>query len=128
MEKYNYRPNAVARNLQKGKSNTVGFLIPHVYQEYFPLVYSVFEREMTERGYVTIVFNGKSTPEDIAFTGFDGVDLSRQFRPQLTTIQMDFETMGRKLAELAYNSIMGERTVTDILVDPKVEIRQSTNG
>ena len=300
VEKYNYRPNAVARNLQKGESNTVGFLIPHVYQEYFPLVYSVFEREMTARGYVTIVFNGKSTPEDeirnlnlleelrvdavviiggsldfadwnersnyvrtiqdlsrkipcilgneragtlscsgvyvnidkgaealvrhlaekghksmgilggfrsvhpsfrlqeslkkfgkqyglefrpewqvfssynsldgaeamrellkqkelptavccindeiavgamgvaldrgmrvpedIAFTGFDGVDLSRQFRPQVTTIQMDFETMGRKLAELAYNSIKGERQVTDIVVDPWVEIRQSTNG
>ena len=298
VKKYNYRPNAVARNLQKGKSNTVGFLIPHIYQEYFPMVYSVFEREMTEKGYVTIVFNGKSTledeirnlhlledlrvdavviiggsldfadweerknyvrtimdlnrkipcilgneragtlscsgvyvnidkgaetlvrhlaekghktmgilggfrsvhpsyrlqeslkkfagvyglefrpewqvyssynsmdgaeamrkllqqkklptaiccindeiaigamgvaldrgiriPEDIAFTGFDGVDVSRQFRPQLTTIQMDFEIMGKKLAELAYNSIQGNRQITDVVVDPWVEIRQST--
>ena len=50
VKKYNYRPNAVARNLQKGRSNTVGFLIPHIYQEYFPLVYSSFERVMTEKG------------------------------------------------------------------------------
>ncbi|MBO7335586.1 MAG: LacI family DNA-binding transcriptional regulator [Lachnospiraceae bacterium] len=300
VEKYNYRPNAVARNLQRGQSNTVGFLIPHVYQEYFPLVYSVFEREMTEKGYVTVVFNGKSTPadeiknlnlleelrvdavviiggsldfadwesrkdyveaikrisrnipcilgneragtlscsgvyvnidkgvddlvrhlselghktmgilggfrtvhpsfrlqeslkksgkkyglefrpewqvfssynshdgaeamrkllqqkelptavccindeiavgamgvamdmgmripEDIAFTGYDGVDLSREFRPQLTTIQMDFETMGKKLAELAYNSIKGDRTITEVIVDPAVVLRHSTEG
>ncbi|MCR5823918.1 MAG: LacI family transcriptional regulator [Lachnospiraceae bacterium] len=300
VDKYNYRPNAVARNLQRGQSNAVGFLIPHIYQEYFPLVYSVFEREMTEKGYVTIVFNGKSTPrdeirnlhlleelrvdavviiggsldfadwdrrkdyvqairrlsknipcilgneragtlscsgvyvnidkgaeelvrhlaeqghktmgvlggfksvhpsyrlqealkkfgkqyglefrpewqvfssynshdgaeamrellkqkelptaiccindeiavgamgvamdrgirvpEDIAFTGFDGVDLSREFRPQLTTIQMDFETMGQKLAELTYNSINGDRQFTDVAVDPSVILRQSTEG
>ena len=298
VEKYNYRPNAVARNLQRGQSNTVGFLIPHIYQEYFPMVYSVFEREMTEKGYVTIVFNGKSTPkdeirnlhlleelrmdavviiggsldyadwnkredyvriikelsrnipcilgneragtlscsgvyvnidkgaeelirhlaenghktmgilggfqsvhpsyrlqeslkkfgkkyglefrpewqvfssynshdgaeamrelltrkelptaiccindeiavgamgvamdrgikipDDIAFTGFDGVDLSREFRPQLTTIQMDFETMGRKLAELTYNSINGDKKITDIAVDPTVILRKSS--
>ncbi len=300
VEKYNYRPNAVARNLQRGQSNTVGFLIPHVYQEYFPMVYSVFEREMTEKGYITIVFNGKSTPqdeirnihlleelrvdavviiggsldyadwdkrkdyvqaikklsknipcilgneragtlscsgvyvnidkgaealvkhlaekghktmgvlggfrsvhpsyrlqeslkkfgkkyglefrpewqvfssynshdgagamrellkckdlptaiccindeiavgamgvamdqgikipEDIAFTGFDGVDLSHDFRPQLTTIQMDFEAMGKKLAELAYNSINGNKEIIDIAVDPSVILRQSTEG
>ncbi len=300
VEKYHYRPNAVARNLQKGRSNTVGFLIPHIYQEYFPLVYSSFEREMTEKGYVTVVFNGKSTPqdeirnlhlledlrvdaaviiggsldfadweerkdyvaavkglsrkipivlgnerahtlgcsgvyvnidkgaeelvkhlaekghktmgilggfrtvhpsyrlqeslkkfgaqyglefrpewqvfssynsldgaeamrklleqktlptavccindeiavgamgvamdvgmtipEDIAFTGFDGVYLSREFRPQLTTIQMDFETMGKKLAELVEKSIEGERQITDTVVNPWVEIRQSTAG
>ncbi len=298
VEKYNYRPNAVARNLQKGRSNTVGFLIPHVYQEYFPLVYSTFEREMTDNGYVTIVFNGKSTPEDeirnlhlledlrvdavviiggsldyaywdrrkdyietvtglnkkipcilgneragqlscsgvyvnidkgaealvkhlaekghrsmgilggfksvhpsyrlqeslkkfgkkyglefrsewqvfssynsldgaeamreflrqkelptavccindeiavgamgvaldrgmripedIVFTGFDGVDLSRQFRPQLTTIQMDFETMGKQLAELTLSSIKGEKQIRDVVVDPWVEFRKST--
>ena len=300
VEKYNYRPNAVARNLQKGRSNTIGFLTPHIYQEYFPRVYAAFEKEMTDRGYVTIVFNGKSTPEDeirnlhlledlrvdavviiggsldyaywdrrtdyieaisslskktpcilgneragklscsgvyvnidkgaealikhlaekghksmgilggfksvhpsyrlqesfkkygkkyglefrrewqvfssynsldgasamrelllqselptavccindeiavgamgvaldrgmripedIAFTGFDGVDLSRQFRPQLTTIQMDFETMGKKLAEVTLNSINGEKQITDIVVDPWVELRQSTEG
>ena len=67
-------------------------------------------------------------PGDIAFTGFDGVYLSREFRPQLTTIQMDFETMGKKLAELVEKSIEGEKQITDTVVDPWVEIRQSTAG
>lgn len=60
VEKYNYRPSAVARNLKKGRSNSIGFLIPHVYQEYFPYIYQSFEKEMGEKGYITIVCNGKS--------------------------------------------------------------------
>ena len=71
---------------------------------------------------------GMTIPGDIAFTGFDGVYLSREFRPQLTTIQMDFETMGKKLAELVEKSIEGEKQITDTVVDPWVEIRQSTAG
>ena len=69
---------------------------------------------------------GMRIPEDIVFTGFDGVDLSRQFRPQLTTIQMDFETMGKQLAELTLSSIKGEKQIRDVVVDPWVELRKST--
>ncbi len=64
VEKYHYRPNAMARNLQKGKSNMIGFLIPHIASEYFGSVYYEFEKEMTEKGYITIVFNGKSTQNE----------------------------------------------------------------
>ena len=64
VEKYHYRPNAMARNLQKGKSNMVGFLIPHIASEYFGSVYYEFEKEMTEKGYITIVFNGKSNGQE----------------------------------------------------------------
>lgn len=64
VEKYSYRPNVVARNLKKGRSNSVGFLLPHVYQEYFPYLYQRFEEEMTDNGYVTIVCNGRSWIEN----------------------------------------------------------------
>lgn len=64
VEKYNYRPSAVARNLKKGRSHSVGFMLPHVYQEYFPYLYQRFEEEMTANGYVTIVCNGRSWKED----------------------------------------------------------------
>ena len=69
---------------------------------------------------------GYKIPEDLAFTGYDGVMLSQEFRPQLTTVQMDFETMGRKLAELVINSIEGDKTVTDLPVEPWLEVRQSS--
>lgn len=298
VEKYNYRPSAVARNLKKGRSNSVGFLLPHVYQEYFPYLYQRFEEEMTANGYVTIVCNGRSwsgneirnlqmleemqvdavviiggtldqvdwteypdfiqtirnlsekipcvlgsdraadlgcsgvyvdaracvddlmahlaeqgyrtmgilggvtsvhpseqlkgylreaalkygmetrsqwqvnssynsmdgaeamkellrqkelpqvvccindeiavgamgvtldaglrIPQDIAFTGYDGVWLGREFRPRLTTIQFDFDTMGHRLVETVLGAIGGSREQTVIPVAPWLEIREST--
>lgn len=300
VEKYNYRPNAVARNLKKGRSNSIGFLVPHVYQEYFPYLYQKFENEMMDRGYITIVLNGRSwsgreipnlqlleelradavvimggtldqidweghaefihavknmnskipcilgsdraaelgcsgiyvdsracvdemvaylwgqgyrsmgilggvssvypsvqlrgflteaaekhhmelrpqwqvnssynsmdgaaamrellklkelpqvvccindeiavgamgvaldaglkIPQDIAFTGYDGVWLSREFRPQLTTIQFDFDTMGRVLAENVVGVLEGREEPLVVPVAPWLEIRESTGG
>ncbi len=300
VEKYNYRPSAVARNLKKGRSNSIGFLVPHVYQEYFPYLYQSFENEMMDRGYITIVCNGRSwsggeirnlqlleelrvdavvimggtldqinwagypdfiqairnisdripcvlgseraaeleccgmyvdaracvdemaghlaaqeyrtmgiiggvnsvypsvqlrgflreaaerhglevrpqwqitssynsmdgaeamkellrqkelpdvvccindeiavgamgvaldaglkIPQDIAFTGYDGVWLGREFRPQLTTIQFDFATMGHVLADTVMNMIGGSRQQAVVPVSPWLEIRESTGG
>lgn len=300
VEKYNYRPSAVARNLKKGRSNSIGFLVPHVYQEYFPYLYQSFENEMMDRGYITIVCNGRSwsgseiknlqlleelrvdavvimggtldqinweghpdfiravrnisskipcilgseraaelgccgmyvdakacvdemaahlagqgyrtmgiiggvssvypsvqlkellresaerhgletrpqwqincsynsmdgaeamkkllqqedmpdvvccindeiavgamgmamdaglrIPQDIAFTGYDGVWLGREFRPQLTTIQFDFATMGHVLADMVTNILDGNVQQAVIPVSPWLEIRESTGG
>lgn len=299
VEQYNYRPSTVARNLKKGRTNSIAFLIPHIYQEYFPYVYDSFEKEMEDKGYLTIVFNGKSTyerevkeiclledlrvdaaviiggtldqidwdrhpdyvqavkrlsgkipcilgsdraesmgcsgvyvdsegcveemvaylagqghrsmgilggvdsvypavqlrerlakyagkhgmelrpewqisssfnsadgaaamrtllrqeelpsvvccindeiavgamgvamdaglriPRDIAFTGYDGVWLGKEFRPQLTTIQMDFDTMGRRFAESVLKGLEGNHEITTVPVKPWLELRESTN-
>ncbi len=62
VDRYDYKPSAMARNLQKGTSNMIGFLIPHISDEYFSYVYYRFEEEMKKKGYITVVFNGKSTP------------------------------------------------------------------
>jgi len=296
IEKYNYKPSAMARNLQKGRTNTIGFLVPHISKEYFPSIYYVFEREMTEKGYITVVFNGKSyikdearnirlleeirvdavvimgggldggpwnaeyeklvrdlnskipcvlctdrageldcpgvcsdidkgmaflmehlntegykkvgilggyksiypslrvknavkrlaagygmevrpewdvdssydeldgeeamkallqqkelpevvccinddiavgamgaamdaglrIPQDIAFAGYDGLPISDAFRPRLTTVQMDFEKMGCKLVEAVEKSLSGDRSTELTMIDPWLEIREST--
>ena len=60
LEKYNYTPNALARGLQKSKTGLIGFVIPNISNEYFASVYYEFERCVSERGYMTIVYNGKS--------------------------------------------------------------------
>lgn len=58
--KYDYTPNALARGLQKSKTGLIGFVIPHIGNEYFASVYYEFERCASERGYMTIVYNGKT--------------------------------------------------------------------
>lgn len=60
INKYNYRPNSMARSLQQGKSNLIGFMLPHIAAEYFATTYYEFEKQMMDKGYITMVFNGKS--------------------------------------------------------------------
>lgn len=63
IEKYNFTPNALARGLQKSKNKTIGFLLPHVGNEYFSSVYYEFEKRAGADGYMTVLCNGKSSPE-----------------------------------------------------------------
>lgn len=62
LEKYKYKPNAVARGLQKSKTGLIGFVIPHIGNEYFSSVYYEFEKHASEHGYMTTLYNGKSDP------------------------------------------------------------------
>lgn len=63
IEKYEYRPNAMARGLQKSKTGMIGFIVPHVGNEYFSSVYYEFEKNASKNGYMTILYNGKSNLE-----------------------------------------------------------------
>lgn len=60
LDKYNYRPNALARNLQSMRTKLIGFVIPHIGNEYFSSVYYEFEKHASADGYMTILCNGKS--------------------------------------------------------------------
>lgn len=60
LDKYNYRPNAMARSLQKMRTKLIGFVLPHIGNEYFSSVYYEFEKHASAGGYMTILYNGKS--------------------------------------------------------------------
>lgn len=60
LEEYNFKPSAVARGLQQQRSRMIGYLLPHIGNQYFSSVYYEFEKCASERGYVTILFNGKN--------------------------------------------------------------------
>ncbi|NLK75092.1 MAG: LacI family transcriptional regulator [Clostridiales bacterium] len=63
IDKYNFRPNAIARGLQKSRSRMIGFVLPHISTEYFSSTYYEFEKRASKAGYMTILCNGKSDPE-----------------------------------------------------------------
>ncbi len=63
IEEYNFRPNALARSLQKSKTKMIGFVLPHIGNEYFSSVYYQFEKRASANGYMTILCNGKSDPK-----------------------------------------------------------------
>lgn len=60
LEELDFKPNAVARGLQQQHSNMIGFLLPHIGNQYFSSVYYEFEKNASEHGFLTILFNGKS--------------------------------------------------------------------
>ena len=60
VDKYKFKPNAIARGLQKSQTGLIGFVIPYVGTEYFSTVYYEFERLASEKGYMIILYNGKN--------------------------------------------------------------------
>ena len=44
IEKYNYTPNQIAKALQSNKSNTVGFIVPHINSPYYAQLF--YETEL----------------------------------------------------------------------------------
>ena len=96
-------------------------------QETLPSVVCCINDEIAVGAMGVAMDAGLRIPQDIAFTGYDGVWLGNEFRPQLTTIQMDFDTMGRKLAELVIKGLEGNQEISIAPVKPWLEIRESTN-
>lgn len=63
VEKYDFRPNTFAQNLQSGYTKTIGFIVPHIGNMYFANVYYEFEKWASSQGYMTILLNSKGVYE-----------------------------------------------------------------
>lgn len=63
VDKYNFRPNTFAQNLQAGYTKTIGYIVPHIGNMYFANVYYEFEKWASSHGYMTILLNSKGDYE-----------------------------------------------------------------
>lgn len=50
--------------------------------------------------------DGVSIPQDVAVTGFDGLDMAASFRPQLATVDRDYATVAETSLALAYHTVL----------------------
>lgn len=72
---------------------------------------------------------GVSVPRDVAVTGFDNWEvLSTGSRPQLTTVDMDLETLGRVAALRLFQAIGSEPRQGVEALPCRLIIRESTTG
>ncbi|MHC4871792.1 MAG: LacI family DNA-binding transcriptional regulator [Planctomycetota bacterium] len=82
--------------------------------------------EMASGVYRAILERGLSIPGDIAVCGCDGLPVGMHLFPQLSTIKLDYEDLGRR----AINHLMHERgksrTVCRLRLLPELEIRESS--
>src|SRR5574339_1064208 len=57
MDALNYRPNALARSLRRGKSNTIGLVLPDSANPFFAEISRGIEDEAFNKGYSVFLFN-----------------------------------------------------------------------
>lgn len=86
VEKYNYRPSAMARNLYQKRSGTLGLVLPEMSNPYYAKMYAAAEEEARQKGYVLMLFHppkGKSIDRDLADLlmerRVDGVAINGEF-------------------------------------------------
>lgn len=86
VEKYNYRPSVMARNLYQKRSGTLGLVLPEMSNPYYAKMYAAAEEEARQKGYVLMLFHppwGKSIDRDMADLlmdrRVDGVAINGEF-------------------------------------------------
>ena len=63
MEKLNYQPNPVARQLYNKKTNIIGLLFPAVSNPFFGELVEELEKKLYSQGYKVIIVNSMNDPE-----------------------------------------------------------------
>lgn len=63
VEKYHYKPNAMALNLRQGKSNVIGVIIPEIVHHFFSSVISGIEEVVQSKGYSVMLCQSSESYE-----------------------------------------------------------------
>ncbi len=62
--KLGYQPNNIARSLRKSKTNTVGYIIPDISNQFFGLIGRTIERILRRKGYSLIISSTNNDPKN----------------------------------------------------------------
>jgi LacI family transcriptional regulator len=58
-----YQPNAQARRLSQGRSDTIGIIVPDISNPFFSLIASEAERTIADYGYDLVIWSSRNQPE-----------------------------------------------------------------
>ncbi len=104
MEKLNYRPNVIARQLYKQETKLVGLIFPTIDDPFFGQLEAALENELYHHGYKVLMGNSQNDP-----------DKERSFLRQLLNRQVDGLIVG------AHNEAIAEYQRTNL---PIVSVEQ----
>lgn len=62
-KKYNYVPNQLARGLSRGKTETIGLIIPNISDTFYSTIAGCIETRAMEKGYTVIFSSSNERPE-----------------------------------------------------------------
>lgn len=72
---------------------------------------------------------GLRCPEDVALVGFDDFECASSFEPTLTTVAQDPYQIGKKAAEVLFDSLANKETITEeFRIPTELKVRNSTSS
>jgi DNA-binding LacI/PurR family transcriptional regulator len=109
----NYRPNHLARSLRRGRSHTVGVLVPEVSEGYATLVLAGLEQGLLQDGYFFYLISHHHRAELIeqsqtmlterAVDGIVAIDTALQRHPQLPTVTISCPDKHESVTNIVLN-------------------------
>ena len=78
--------------------------------------------------YQAIISKGLSIPREIAIIGFMSDWVSGLSYPRMTFVKQNLKEMGRKTFELLFDQMNGDERVKHVIVNARLNIRESTKN
>lgn len=116
IDKYNFKPNALAKGLAATKTMTIGIMAAVIAINDFSAIGVM--KSIEEHGY--------RIPEDISVVSYDNTYMAQIATPRLTSIDYNYEEYGKKLIDTTIAMINGEKRDTLRMVTPTLVIRESS--
>ncbi|MDD5597573.1 MAG: substrate-binding domain-containing protein [Victivallaceae bacterium] len=82
--------------------------------------------EMAAGVYRALLRRGLKIPEDVAVCGCDGLPLGLHLYPQLTTVVLDYEELGRRTIRHLLHERKLNNSLSRLRLLPRLEVREST--
>jgi DNA-binding LacI/PurR family transcriptional regulator len=118
-----YRPNLLARSLRRGRSHTVGVLVPEVSEGYATLVLDGLEQSLLQAGYffflishhhrVELIDQSQAMLAERAVDGIIAIDTALQRHPQLPTVTVSCPDKH----EWVTNIVLNHRRAAEFAID-----------
>ncbi len=125
IEELGYRPNALARSMRRGRTQTVGIILPDISNPFFGDLARSVEDHMFEAGYSTIICN--SDGDERKETTYLDVLLSKKVDGLLLVAASQPSEHLRRLVESGPPTIVVDRELGDLPV-PQVLVENHRGG
>ena len=76
----------------------------------------------------TIICRGLRIPEDVAFVGFMSDWVSAISRPRISFVRQNLKEIGKKAFKLLFEQMNGDEGVCQLVVNARLELRESTKN
>lgn len=142
----NYEPNQLAIDLQKGKSNTIGVILPHLSESFFATLMSGIEKAASENKYIVLFGQSNEDPEkerilleSMRRQRVDGVIMSItkntfsydhliKYKETLPIVFVDRIPEINEIHYVACNMVSGTLQLVNYLLDKKHRVIGMING